>query len=132
MEKELKRRDLSGIYIFDTFPDEKKRQPTCIEDCQQETRRKWCMAQTQDCLRNTIKILAKTFKDTTDYLVSENCVTDEQRTEFFSMIDKGVDKAKWNWAVHELADQVDFFCENVTMLADACGVTKHKDDDNEE
>ena len=132
MEKELKRRGLSGIYIFDTFPDEKKRQPTCIEDCQQETRRKWCMAQTQDCLRNTIKILAKTFKDITDYLVSENCVTDEQRTEFFAMIDKGVDRAKWNWAVHELADQVDFFCETVTMLADACGVTKHKEDNNEE
>ena len=131
MEKELKRRDLSGFYIFDTFPDEEKRQPTCIEDCQQETRRKWCMAQTQNKLRNTIKILAKTFKDTTDYLVSENCVTDEQRTEFFAMIDKGVDRAKWNWAVHELADQVDFFCEKVTLLADACGVTKHKEDNNE-
>lgn len=132
MGKELKRRDLSGIYIFDTFPDEEKRQPTCIEDCQQETRRKWCMAQTQNKLRNTIKVLTKTFKDTTDYLVSENCVTDEQRTEFFAMIDKGVDRAKWNWAVHELADQVDFFCEKVTMLADACGVTNHKEDNNEE
>lgn len=132
MEKELKRRDLSGIYIFDTFPNEEKRQPTCIEDCQQETRRKWCMAQTQNCLRNTIKILAQTFMDTTDYLVSENCVTDKQRTEFFAMIDKGVDRAKWNWAVHELADQVDFFCEKVTLLADACGVTKHKEDNNEE
>lgn len=33
---ELKRRDLSGIYIFDTFPGEQKRQPTCIEDCQPE------------------------------------------------------------------------------------------------
>ena len=28
MAKELKRRDLSGIYIFDTFPGESKRQPT--------------------------------------------------------------------------------------------------------
>lgn len=32
MAKELKRRDLSGIFIFDTFPGESKRQPTCIED----------------------------------------------------------------------------------------------------
>ena len=23
---------------------------------------------------------------------------------------------------------VDFFCEKVTLLADACGVTKHKED----
>ena len=132
MEKELKRRDLSGIYIFDTFPDEKKRQPTCIEDCQQETRRKWCMEQTQDCLRNTIKILAKTFKDTTDYLVSEKCVTDEQRKEFFAMIDRNVERSKYNWADHELADQVDFFCEKVTLLADACGVTKHKEEDDDD
>ena len=129
MEKELKRRDLSGIYIFDKFPIDKKRQPTCIEDCQQETRRKWCMAQTQECLRNTIKHLAHTFKETTDYLVSEKYVTDEQRTEFFAMIDRNVERSKWNWAVHELADQVDFFCEKVTLLADACGVTKHKEDE---
>ena len=125
---ELKRRDLSGIYIFDTFPGEQKRQPTCIEDCQQETRRKWCMAQTQDCLRDTIKHLAQTFKETTDYLVSENCVSFEQRMEFFKMIDRNVERSKYNWAVHELADQVDFFCEKVTLLADACGVTKHVED----
>ena len=125
---ELKRRDLSGIYIFDTFPGEQKRQPTCIEDCQQATRRKWCMAQTQECLRETIEHLAKTFKDTTDYLVSEKCVSDEQRTELFKMIDRNVECSKYNWAVHELSDQLDFFCEKVTMLADACGVTKHVED----
>ena len=125
---ELKRRDLSGIYIFDTFPGEKHRRPTCIEDCQQETRRKWCMAQTEECLRDTINKLAKTFKDTTNYLVSEKCVTDEQRMEFFAMIDRNVERSKWNWALHELADQVDFFCEKVVLLADACGVTKHKED----
>ena len=125
MATELKRRNLSGIYIFDTFPGEERRQPTCIEDCQQETRRKWCMAQTQDSLRDTIKHLAHTFKETTDYLVSENCVSFEQRMEFFKMIDRNVERSKYNWAVHELADQVDFFCEKVTLLADACGVTKH-------
>lgn len=127
MTTELKRRDLSGIYIFDTFPGEKKRQPTCIEDCQQETRRKWCMAQTQDCLRETISILAKTFKAMTDYLVSEKCVSFEQRMELFKMIDSNVARSKYKWAVHELADQVDFFAEKVTMLVDACGVTKHMD-----
>ncbi len=126
---ELKRRDLSGLYIFDTFPGEEKRKPTCIEDCQQETRRKWCMAQTQVCLRDTIKNLAHTFKEMTDYLVSEKCVNDEQRTELFDMIDRNVERSKYNWAVHELADQVDFFCEKVTLLADTCGVTKHKEEE---
>lgn len=125
MATELKRRDLSGIYIFDTFPNEEKRQPTCIEDCQQETRRKWCMAQTKDCLRETIKQLAQTFKEITDFLVNEKCVSKEYREEMFAMIDRNVKRSEWNWAVHELADQVDFFCEKVTLLADACGVTKH-------
>ena len=123
--EELKRRDLSGIYIFDTFPNEKKRQPTCIEDCQQETRREWCMVQTKDCLRETIKQLAQTFKEITDYLVEQKCVTEEQRKEMFAMIDRNVKRSEWNWAVHELADQVDFFCEKVVLLADACNVTKH-------
>ena len=122
---ELKRRDLSGIYIFDTFPGESKRQPTCIEDCQPETRRKLLLTKSKEWLRDCIEQLAKTFKETTDYLVSEKCVTDEQRKEFFAMIDRNVERSKYNWAEHELADQVDFFCEKVTLLADACGVTKH-------
>lgn len=83
------------------------------------------MAQAQECLRETISMLAKTFKDMTDYLVSEKCVTFEQRMEFFKMIDRNVECSKYNWAVHELADQVDFFCDKVTLLADDCGVTKH-------
>ena len=38
---ENKRRNLSGIYIFDKFPEDERRFPTCIEDCQEETRKKW-------------------------------------------------------------------------------------------
>lgn len=34
-----KRRSLSGIYIFDQFPGEDSRNPTCIEDCQEEVNR---------------------------------------------------------------------------------------------
>ena len=85
---ELKRRDLSGIYIFDTFPGEEKRQPTCIEDCQPETRRKLLMTKSKEWMRDCIRQLAQTFKETTDYLVTEGCVTDEQRKEFFAMIDR--------------------------------------------
>jgi hypothetical protein len=124
---ELKRRDLSGIWIFDQFPGETERQPTCIEDCQPETRHKLLMTKNKEWLRDCIKQLADTFKETTDYLVTEGCVTDEQRKEMFAMIDRNVKKAQWNWAEHELADQVDFFCEKLTMLADICGVTKNKE-----
>lgn len=128
MAEDLKRRDLSGIFIFDTFPGEEKRQPTCVEDCQQETRRNWCMSKTPDYLREAINLLAGTFKDITNYLVNEKCVTDEQRTGLFEMIDRNVERSKYNWALHELADQVDFFCEKIRLLADACGVTKHKEE----
>ena len=129
-EQELKRRDLSGIFIFDTFPGEERRKPTCIEDCQQETRRNWCMQKTPDYLRETINMLAGTFKDICNYLVKEGCVTDEQRKEFFDMIDNNVERSKWNCGLHELADQVDFFCGKVVLLADAFGVTKHKEEED--
>lgn len=119
------------MFIFDTFPGEERRKPTCIEDCQQETRRKWCMAKNPDYLRETIKILADTFKDLCNYLVDEKCVTDDQRTEFFAMIDRNVERSKLNWGLHELADQVDFFCSKVVLLADACGVTKHQEDEED-
>ena len=76
--------------------------------------------------------LAETFKDLCNYLVTEHCVSDEQRTEFFKMIDRNVERAKWNWAPHEMVPQVDFFCEKVTLLADACGVTKHKEEEDSE
>ena len=131
MATELKRRDLSGIYIFDTLPGDKKRKPTCVEDCTQEKRREWCLTKTQDYLRDVIEKEAETFKELCNYLVEEKCVTDEQRTEFFAMIDRAVERSKYNWAVHELADQVDFVCSKVVLLADACGVTKHKEDDDD-
>lgn len=128
---ELKRRDLSDIYIFDTLPGDKKRKPTCIEDCTPAKRREWCMTKKGPYLRDVIEKEAETFKDLCNYLVEEKCVTDDQRTEVFAMIDRAVERSKWNWAVHELADQVDFICEKVVLLADICGVTKHKDEDDD-
>ena len=128
MAEELKRRDLSGIFIFDRFPGETNRQPTCIEDCQFETRRKVLLTKSKEWMRECINQLAQTFKEMTDYLVTEGCVTDKDRKEFFAMIDRNVERSKLNWPEYESADQVDFFCEKVTLLADACGVTKHIDD----
>lgn len=116
------------MFIFDTFPGEDKHHPTCLEDCQQETRREWCLAQTQEGLRLTIEILARTFKELVDYLVDEKVVNDEQRKKLFAMIDRNMKNSEQDWTKRELADLVDFFCEKVTMLADVCGVTKHVDD----
>lgn len=122
--EELIRRNISGIYIFDKFPDEDERQPTCIEDCQQETRRKWCMGVDDTALRDTIEKLASAFKELCNFLVDEKCVSTGTRDEFFEMIDWNVKKSKWKCAKHKLADQVDFFCEKIRLLADACNVRK--------
>lgn len=124
--EELIRRNISGIYIFDEFPNEDKRQPTCIEDCQQETRRKWCMGVDETALRDTIEKLAESFKELCNFLVDEKCVSRGTRHDFFEMIDRNVRKSKLNWAKHELADQVDFFCEKIRLLADACSTVREK------
>ena len=54
---ENKRRNLSGIYIFDKFPEDERRFPTCIEDCQEETRKKWLETLGKEALINCIENL---------------------------------------------------------------------------
>lgn len=62
----LKRRGLSGMYIFDKFPEDEKRKPTCIEDCQKETREKYLKGQDEEFLINTIEILCETIRNMSD------------------------------------------------------------------
>lgn len=66
----MKRRNLSGIYIFDQFHDEVKRHPTCFEDCQERTQDKWLdyLEQDTEAMRNLIKCLAKTIREIGDKL----------------------------------------------------------------
>lgn len=63
---ENKRRNLSGIYIFDKFPEDEKRQPTCLEDCQEETRKKWLDSLERDALNNIIERLCETLRNISD------------------------------------------------------------------
>lgn len=56
----MTRHNLSGIYIFDQFEDEDKRQPTCIEDCQDSTRQAWLESLDKTALINTINHLCHT------------------------------------------------------------------------
>lgn len=62
------RRNLTGIYIFDKFEGEEKRQPTCFEDCQESTQDKWLESLEREGLVNLAKQLAKTLKDIGDQL----------------------------------------------------------------
>ena len=63
---ENKRHDLSGIFIFDQFPGEERRKPTCVEDCQEETRKKWLETLNREALINTIEYLCETLREVSD------------------------------------------------------------------
>lgn len=56
----MKRHSLSGIYIFDQYPGEERRKPTCIEDCQPEVRDKWLQSLEPDALLRTCQLLCDT------------------------------------------------------------------------
>jgi hypothetical protein len=62
------RRNLTGIYIFDKFEGEGKRQPTCFEDCQESTQDKWLESLEREALVNLAKQLSKTIKEIGDQL----------------------------------------------------------------
>lgn len=73
-KKEFKRYGLSGIYIFDKFPEETKRQPTCIEDCQEKTRLEWLESQDFKCLVNTVNILCNVLHNFAESLEKQGII----------------------------------------------------------
>lgn len=130
--QQLKRRNITGIYIFDKFPTDEKRQPTCIEDCQQETRRQWVMKRGDaDYARQAIAMVYDAFLDLCNYLHQEGCVNDEMIKDFTEMANDKKDETKYNWGLHELATQLDLACDQICLMADLCGVERvHKDINN--
>jgi hypothetical protein len=62
----MNRRNLSGIYIFEKFEDEEKRQPTVFEDCTEETQDRWLESLEPEALRNLAKQLGKTVRSIGD------------------------------------------------------------------
>ena len=56
----MKRRNISGIFIFEQFEGEEKRQPTCFEDCTEATQDKWLDTLEIEALKNLSKQLAAT------------------------------------------------------------------------
>lgn len=61
------RRNISGIYIFDKFPKEEKRQPTCIEDCQPITRNEWLATLDKEGLISVVNQLCKSLTGLADF-----------------------------------------------------------------
>ena len=63
---ELKRRNLSGVYIFHKFIDEDKKQPTCFEDCPVAAQDKWLESLELEAVRNLAKILGGALREIGD------------------------------------------------------------------
>lgn len=59
----MKRRNLSGIYIFEKFEDEEKRKPTCFEDCTESTQDEWLDSLKPEEVSKLAKMLASTLKN---------------------------------------------------------------------
>ena len=56
------RRNLSGVFIFDTLPGDEKRKPTCFEDCTEEKQQEWLDSLTPEALKALSIQLAKTLR----------------------------------------------------------------------
>jgi hypothetical protein len=66
-EQKVRRRNLSGIYIFEKFPEEDKRYPTCFEDCQEEAQDKYLEALSKEGVCRLAKMLGKTIRGLGDH-----------------------------------------------------------------
>lgn len=58
----INRRNLSGIYIFEKFDDEEKREPTVFEDCKEETQDKWLDSLEIEALKSLAKQLGNSLR----------------------------------------------------------------------
>ena len=63
----MKRRNLSGIYIFEQFEGESKHQPTCFEDCTEITQDRWLNSLEPEALKSLAKKLANTLIEVADF-----------------------------------------------------------------
>lgn len=62
------RRNLSGIYIFDKLEGDEKSLPTCIEDCNPETRQAWLEGLEKDALIRCVDLLCGTLNEFSELL----------------------------------------------------------------
>lgn len=58
----VKRRSLSGLYIFHQFEDEERREPTCFEDCPEEKQDEWLNSLDPEAVKRVAKVMAGTLR----------------------------------------------------------------------
>jgi hypothetical protein len=62
MKIDTPRRNLSGVFIFDTLPGDERRKPTCFEDCTEEKQQEWLDSLTPEALKSLAIQLGKTLR----------------------------------------------------------------------
>lgn len=129
---DTRRRSLSGCFIFDTLPQDKRRRPTCVEDCTEETRIKWLKTKNHEFLKNLGQVLNETFEGLWRMLRPE-----EQRTLMADLGEKPFCETykDLGMEIHE----INRFCKQLRALADWAGIynqgseadPNHKPEDDE-
>lgn len=78
MKIDTARRNLSGVFIFDTLPGDERRKPTCFEDCTEEKQKEWLDSLTPEALKNLSIQLGKSLRTIGDQF---DIMCGEQDTE---------------------------------------------------
>ena len=110
------RRNLSGIYIFDTLEGERRRKPTCIEDCNDETRCEWIRSLEPKARINTANVLCDALVDVVDFAHAEGMIESESR----EMLCREAE----NCRVIAALDNLLKLCDLLRLLGDKFGLVR--------
>lgn len=111
------RRDLSGIYIFDTLPQDSRRHPTCIEDCREGTRLAWLITKEPGYLECVGRILNEAFAKLWVMLTKK-----EQKTIIKAVGDRPYCETRGQKGM--LVDAINRFCKLMRLFADTFGICR--------
>lgn len=124
----MKRYSVSGIYIFDKFPDEEERQPTCIEDCQEETRLKWLNSLDAEALKRTFNIIIEAIRHIND-LAFEGV---EDKPDVDTLLSDSIKVVASSEDTIKLVKAVNLVCKQLHEIADYLvseGIIRRVEDD---
>jgi len=123
----MKRRNLSGIYIFDSFPGENHLIPTCIEDCQAKTLLDWMSSKDEHWLESVEKHLLNTFSQ------MMNCIADPADKEGIELIINEMHKHlnEINTTIQDelerYRNRIFFLCRYIHDIADLFDIINKED-----
>lgn len=112
MDKSTYRRNLSGIFIRDILPQDKgKRYPTCIEDCNEDTRLKWLERLEPEAIVHAGQHLNECYSKLWDLLTEE----EQDKLGFKRYCDVTFDK-------HLCIERINNFCKLIRYISDCTGI----------